>query len=50
MAYNKVRTTRFQQLSVEALKRFVDAKTLSSAAARAELARRGIVYFAKLRE
>lgn len=44
MAYNRIRTARMARLSVAELKRFVDAGSLSSAAASYELLQRGIVY------
>lgn len=50
MSYNTTRTTRMAQMSELALKQRVDAKTLSSAAARYELKRRGIIYLGKKSE
>ena len=44
MAYNYVRAERMKKLSVSELKRRVDAKTLSSAAASYALLVRGIHY------
>lgn len=40
MAFNVTRTERMKRLSVAELRRIVEAKTLSSAAARFELERR----------
>lgn len=44
MAYNHYRSAKMARLSVAELKRFVDAGTLSSAAASYALLMRGIVY------
>lgn len=44
MAYNHKRSAKMARLSVAELKRFVDAGTLSSAAASYALLMRGIVY------
>jgi hypothetical protein len=44
MAHNLPRATRMTTRSDRELKRFVDAGSLSSAAAEYELAKRGVVY------
>jgi hypothetical protein len=41
MSYNKIRTAKMRQKSDGELRKFVEAKSLSSACAASELARRG---------
>lgn len=48
MSYNEKRSDRMKLLSVQELKKRADAGTLSSAAAMAELRRRGESYTRKL--
>jgi hypothetical protein len=48
MSINQKRTSRMKLLSVQELKKFAEAGSLSSAAAIAELRRRGEVYVPSL--